>query len=644
MQVRYCKEQSICEFVAPSIDKKQDYDEEFCKGVVEREAPSIASIIRTMEVGSPSSTQFCMSFLGVCSAPKIATWNVEFASKKPCSVTKNEKVSGKKPIQVIHYSDIHIDPLYEKGSSTNCKKPTCCRSYTKDDEPGKTKNPAGEFGDHHCDTPITLEKSMYSFIKKEFPNAAFSLFTGDIVDHGLWNTSKPYNEDLIEHSYEMMTDNLNLVYGTAGNHEAHPPNIFEPKSVGNDTQWVYDTLSKEWSRWIGNSSLEEAKAVGAYSTKYPKGNLRVISLNTNMYYRLNFILYQKELEKDPNGQIAWLAKELDAAEKANENVYIIGHMPLGEADALPDGSNYFDQVVNRYSNTIKAMFFGHTHLDHFEISYSNYKERTHNNAVAISYICPSLTPTSGMPSFRVYDVDPDTFAVLDAKTYLADMNDKNFQTNGPTWKQYYSAKEVYGDIISPRMTDAKAELSPSFWHNVTVAFEKNQTSFDAYMARKSRGWKADKQCAEKCRETEICGLRAGRAQDNCWVPTPGVHFSKRDELEHNHNKHDECGTSVSRDILSSLARRVDLLEIVQERFLAEKATIPPIIVRREEPSSSASPSPTQTEDTCVSETLNPTGSGTTTGGTTVPTTKGNAASGLGPMTLWAMGAFALLAL
>jgi sphingomyelin phosphodiesterase len=509
------------------------------------------------------------------------------------------------------------------------------------DEPGKTKNPAGEFGDHHCDTPTTLEKSMYEYIKKEFPDAAFSLFTGDIVDHGLWNTSKPYNQDLIEHSYEMMTNNLNLVYGTAGNHEAHPPNIFEPKSVGNETQWVYDTLSQEWARWIGNASVE-AKAIGAYSTKYPKGNLRVISLNTNMYYRLNFILYQKELEKDPNGQIAWLAKELDAAEKANESVYIIGHMPLGEADALPDSSNYFDQVVNRYSTTIKAMFFGHTHLDHFEISYSNYAARAHNNAIAISYICPSLTPTSGMPSFRVYDVDPDTFAVLDAKTYIADMDDKSYQTSGPTWRQYYSAKEIYGAITSPRL-DATAELSPSFWHNVTVAFEKNQTSFDGYMARKSRGWKADKQCTDKCRDTEICGLRAGRAQDNCWAPTPGVHFSKRDESQHNHNKHDECGTSVSKDILSALVRRVDMLEMVQERFLAEGATVAPIIVRREEPSSSAPPTPTQTEDNCEPGAANATSSVTTTGAAS-PTPKGNAAAGVGPMALLALGAIAALSI
>ncbi|KHN94344.1 Sphingomyelin phosphodiesterase [Metarhizium album ARSEF 1941] len=619
------------------------YDSQFCNGVVEREAPSIASIIRTMEVGSSSARHFCMTFLGVCSAPAINHWNVDFASPKLCSEVKIKSVGGRKPIQVIHYSDIHVDPLYEKGSNTKCGKPTCCRSYTEDDKPGKTKNPAGPFGDHSCDAPTTLEKSMYDFIKKEFPHAAFTLFTGDIVDHGLWNTSKSYNQGLIQQSYEMMNDGLNIVYGATGNHEVHPPNIFEPESLGSQTRWVYETLSKEWSRWIDGASLPEAQAVGGYSTKYPNGNLRIISLNTNMYYRLNFLLYQKQLEKDPNGQFAWLAKELDAAEKAGENVYIIGHMPMGDADALPDGSNYFDQIVNRYASTIRAMFFGHTHLDHFEISYSNYAERTHDNAVAISYICPSLTPTSGMPSFKVYDVDPETFAVIDAKTYMADMNDESFQNNGPTWKQYYSAKEVYGEIASPRLAGAKAELSPSFWHNVTVAFEKNQTHFDAYMERKSRGWKTDQKCADKCRQTEICALRAGRAQDNCWVPVPGIHFSKRDGSGHNHNKHDECGSSVSRDILSNLVRRLDMLEMLQERFLAEGATIEPILVRREEPSSSATA--TQTQNYCVAGPENSSSTGSATGGVATATAvKGNAARGPGAAAFWASGVFALLAL
>lgn len=36
---------------------------------------------------------------------------------------------------------------------------------------------------------------MYKAIKEAVPDAAFSVFTGDIVDHTIWNTSVPYNQD-----------------------------------------------------------------------------------------------------------------------------------------------------------------------------------------------------------------------------------------------------------------------------------------------------------------------------------------------------------------------------------------------------------------------------------------------------------------
>lgn len=68
-------------------------------------------------------------------------------------------------------------------------------AYTEDDAPGTTENPAGPFGDHKCNTPVSLEQSMYRAIKEAVPDVAFALFTGDIVDHTVWNTTKESNVD-----------------------------------------------------------------------------------------------------------------------------------------------------------------------------------------------------------------------------------------------------------------------------------------------------------------------------------------------------------------------------------------------------------------------------------------------------------------
>ena len=141
-----------------------------------------------------------------------------------------------------------------------------------------------------------------------------------------------------------MANSSGLLYGTAGNHEASPTNAFPPTAVGSQSQWVYDTLSAAWARWVGAPAASQTKIAGTYSVMYAESKLRIISLNTNMYYIQNYWLYEKTMERDPSEQLEWLVGELDAAERAGERVYLMGHMPLGLPDAFHDGSNYFDQV------------------------------------------------------------------------------------------------------------------------------------------------------------------------------------------------------------------------------------------------------------------------------------------------------------
>ena len=329
-----------------------------CVGAVALEGPIIARDLRDITVGSKSAKLFCINFLGLCPYPDVAPWSPPGITAKPS--TPRPEVSGKKPLQVVHFSDIHVDPWYTVGANHVCTKPICCRSYTTADSPGHNSNPAGPFGEHECDAPLSLEQSMYKAIRQIAPDAIFSLFTGDIVDHAIWNTTQNQNIHDINDVYgQMNSAGLKLVYGTIGNHEAHPANAFPPPSVsGASAQWVYDTISSGWFNWVGSAASSTVKQFGAYSVKYPGGNLRVISLNTNYYYVQNYWLYRKDMERDPAGQFAWLSKELAAAEKAKERVYILGHLPLGSSDAFHDGSNYFDQIVNRYSSTIAALFFG----------------------------------------------------------------------------------------------------------------------------------------------------------------------------------------------------------------------------------------------------------------------------------------------
>jgi len=534
-------------------------DADVCRGAIGSEGPIIAHDLREMIIPSHTASSLCTSLLGLCPYPEVRPYQVQFPKPKP-NTTRPASSGQQESLQIVHFSDIHVDLEYETGSNYNCTKPICCRPYTAADAPGNTSYPAGPHGNHKCDAPESLEESMYSAIQQFAPNASFALFTGDIPDHAIWLVNQPIVTNDIQKAYAKMAVKLGMpVYATAGNHEAAPVNSFPPTGIigATSSQWVYDTLSTAWTQWIGAPAAAQADTYGAYAYKVPNTNLRIINLNTNFYYSVNFWLYTLRMQYDPNNQLAWLVNQMQYAEDNGERVYIIGHMPFGVSDTLRDGSNYLNQIVNRYEATIAAMFFGHTHLDSFEISYRNGSSPSADGASAISYICPSLTPTSGSPAFRVYAVDPTTYGVRDFTEYTSPLESASFQTpTGPQWSAYYTAKSAYGTSIDT--VDPLAEMTPSFWHRVTQVFEADDSAFQAYNARKSRGWNV-RPCTGQCKADEICQLRASEAQYNCDKPKPGLQFRKRDGgLAHAHGHgplESECHGSLTAEVFRGVLGR-----------------------------------------------------------------------------------------
>ncbi|UKZ47975.1 hypothetical protein TrVGV298_002211 [Trichoderma virens] len=478
-------------------DEAFNNDGDFCLGVITLQGPVLADTLRKIEPSSRAAVLLCNALMGACEYPHVMPYNLSFPPNGQCHVPLASKVSPMVevasmmekpvPLRIAHFSDIHVDLLYATGSNANCSKPMCCRNYTLADEPGHNDAPAGPFGEHNCGSPPSLEESMYQAIQELSPD--FSIFTGDIVDHAIWNTSIGRNEMEIRSTYSAMNKaGMGRVYSTLGNHEMSPANALPPLRLGKSLEWLFNLVLEAWPRLEGTTS--DIKTYGRYSVKHPMSNLRIISINTNLYYTMNFWMYQVMDGPDPDNQLQWLIEELDSAERNGDRVYIIGHMPMGSSDAFHDASNYFDQVINRYQSTIAAMFFGHTHLDQFEISYSDYQAQTAENAVSISYIAPSMSPLSGMPAFRIYTVDPITFGILDAETYSADMDQEGFNIR-PVWTRSFSAREEYGSFVNPPLDHSpKSELTPAFWHNVTTLLESNATAFDAYWARPSSGKKS----------------------------------------------------------------------------------------------------------------------------------------------------------
>ncbi|OJJ41197.1 hypothetical protein ASPWEDRAFT_167228 [Aspergillus wentii DTO 134E9] len=527
-------------------------DKDVCSGLIAAESPALYYNIKNLGVKSHTSKVLCAQLFGLCQFPAVRPYNLTFPSPKP--TTSRPPPSGQSPIRVAHISDTHVDLSYETGSNYECSKPICCRVYTDEDAPGNTSFPCGPYGNTNCDPPLRLEESMMAAIKSL--NPAFSIYTGDVVAHDLWMVDKTEVLDDFNATYSML-DQLDLVYAAVGNHDTTPVNLFPSTQLPDkDNQWAYDALTAEWKS-LTNSSIQTTE-YGSYSAIYE--NLRIISYNSIFYYQDNFYAYTDPMAHDPSNQLTWLIDQLHEAESANQRVWLISHIPTGGVDHLHDYSHYIDEIVQRYEATISALFFGHTHTDLFQIAYSDYKNRAWDTASAIGYVAPSLTPTSGPPAFRIYDIDPVTFAVLDYTVYIANISNPSYQSN-PKWEKYYSAKEAYGSLLSPPVTDSSSELTPSFWHNVTALMEKDDSVFQDWWSRTTRGYNVTT-CTGDCAKKEICALRGADAQYNCVTATPGFHFDKREESEQ--KPRPECEDGLGR-VLGDMIHKKDFVDLLHER-------------------------------------------------------------------------------
>jgi sphingomyelin phosphodiesterase len=392
---------------------------------------------------------------------------------------------------------------------------------------------------------------------------AFSIYTGDVVAHDVWLVNKTEVLQDLNATYGSMENNLGLVYAALGNHDAAPLNLFPSDKVPSqyNPQWAYDALAEDWLTLTGIPSVEKAREYGSYSAVHPGSKLRIISYNSIFYYKYNFFSYTEPMEFDPNNQLDWLIAQLQEAEDAKQRVWLISHIPTGNSDHFRDHSHYFDQIIQRYDATIAALFFGHTHTDEFQISYSNYKNRNWDTATAMGYVAPSMTPTSGPPSFRVYEIDPVTFGVMDFTQYIANITDPSLQTE-PEWKPYYSAKADYGSKLSPAVKDPQVELTPGFWHNVTVAMEKDTTVFQDFWSRRTRGFNVP-DCTGDCISNEICALRGADAQYSCYKQAPGFSFEKRDGsgvsyLSEDSFQQPECNHAGMAPLFAKISHRAKL--------------------------------------------------------------------------------------
>ncbi|KAF7332972.1 Sphingomyelin phosphodiesterase [Mycena venus] len=513
----------------------------------------LTQVISNADVAGYDGQAICFEFgNGACPRPPTTPLNLTgwFAKPKPDPLPARRTPSGER-LKVLHLSDFHIDPRFKTGAEANCSSGLCCRENAfAQSSPNATLMPAPRFGSYLCDTPYALALAALESIPvltgTQGTGFDFTIYTGDLVSHD------PMNELSRDYTvvYELFKKTLGSgpVYAALGNHDTQqswgPSSSKQSSSVltfrsaqdsphslgGNLTDqfsWNYDHVAGLWELegWIDETAAQLARAnYGAYMVQRGDG-LRIVTLNTDFWYESNIFNYFNMTNPDNSGMLRFLTDELQDAEDAGDRVWILGHVLSGftGGDGIENPTDLFYQIVDRFSpHVIANIFWGHSHEDHFQIYYSNNgTNMSAETAQAVSWIGPSITPLTDLNSgFRMYEVDSNTFEILDAYTWTSDVSsfpklDSQLEF-GPTYSLEYSTRETYGPAVPG--WGLNDPLNATWWHRVTEAMETNSTLISIFNDFLTKQSPFNGPCNSTCAAARICYMRSGSSSiafQNC---------------------------------------------------------------------------------------------------------------------------------
>ncbi len=207
-----------------------------------------------------------------------------------------------------------------------------------------------------------------------FQDTKYIFLTGDYVHSGIWLYGVEENGRHIRNVTNRLFDAFpnTPVFPLTGNHETDIVNMYPPTELRPEfnLDWMYKDVGEVFEPWMGEDAVKSFSKAGFYHVS-PEPGLRLVVLNTNLCYVQNFWLPYAPI--DPEKQLAWLAETLLAAEKAEENVLILGHISPGSGSCWPVWSAQYDRIVRRFAHIIRSQFYGHSHNEYFVLAFDTRK-------------------------------------------------------------------------------------------------------------------------------------------------------------------------------------------------------------------------------------------------------------------------------
>ncbi|XP_068199242.1 cyclic GMP-AMP phosphodiesterase SMPDL3A [Antennarius striatus] len=389
-----------------------------------------------------------------------------------------------------HITDLHLDPTYRLSPDPS---KVCFSSK------GAPVTHAGVFGDYLCDSPYQLIQSAFTHMASLTQPQDFIIWTGDSPPHvPVDELSTDLVIDIISNMTQTIRDHFPklMVYPALGNHDYWPQDQMTTASNA-----VYRAAARLWAHWLQPDALFTLSQGGFYSQLIKPG-LRVISLNTILYYGPNNASSNRT---DPAGQFVWFEKTLEKAAQNLEKVYIIGHVPVGYLPFVKNTTavreNHNERLVaicRKYSQVIAGHFYGHTHRDSVMVLLDHQQ-----NPVNSIFVSPAVTPIrnfvetySNNPAFRMYLFNSEDFGLLDIWQYYLNLTEAN-EKERSDWRLEYVMTEAFG--LSDLRPHSLLQLGRSFIPPETKTFHKY---FSHYMV----DYDNRIVCEGDCKVKQVCAV------------------------------------------------------------------------------------------------------------------------------------------
>uniref|UniRef100_A0A4W3IJR0 Sphingomyelin phosphodiesterase acid like 3A n=1 Tax=Callorhinchus milii TaxID=7868 RepID=A0A4W3IJR0_CALMI len=366
---------------------------------------------------------------------------------------------------------------------------------------------AGPYGAYRCDSPYRLIQSAFQYMKDVFKaghQPSFMIWTGDSPPHvAVAKLSAKIVINIMHNMTETVKENFKdlQVFPAMGNHDYWPQD--QLPVVASE---IYNAAADMWKHWLTEDALSTFRKGGFYTQvfncKITKQTLRIISLNTNLYYSPNKITKKMQ---DPAGQYEWLEDTLKKAQANKDKVYLIAHVPPGY---LPDSlrttsirvkdNEKLVTILRKYSGVIVGQFFGHTHRDSMMVLLDE-----QGNPVNSLFVAPAVTPMKGFldlvtnnPGIRLFKYSTNDYSLLDFWQYYLNLTEAN-EEKKPDWKLEYSMTKAYGI----------KDLNPQSLYNLTNQFLKlHNKEFQKYCYYYIVSY-INIVCVGHCKMKQICATR-----------------------------------------------------------------------------------------------------------------------------------------